>query len=142
VAVGHTIGQMNREPRERIDDRWQVSPRQPEGSRGRFGVDLGPFRLTPMVVVLVIALLGSLGYVAFALTVRDTTQIPMLVSGAFVLGIVFIALAVAGAMRTYQAGVEGRGGRAFGLALGGGVAAMIGFVCFALAIIGALVYQR
>jgi hypothetical protein len=133
---------MNREPRERIDDRWQVSPRQPDESRGRFGVDLGPVRLTPMVVVLVIALLGSLGYVAFALTVRDTTQIPMLVSGAFVLGIVFIALAVAGAMRTYRAGVEGRGGRAFGLALGGGVAAMIGFVCFALAIIGALVYQR
>jgi len=95
-----------------------------------------------MLIVLVIALVGSLAYVAFALTVRDTTQIPMLVSGAVVLGVVFIGLAVASAVRTYQAGVEGRGGRAFGLALGGGVAAMIGFVCFALAIIGALVYQR
>jgi hypothetical protein len=133
---------MNQAPRERIDDRWQVSPRQPDGSRGRVGVYLGPVHVTPMLVVLVVALFGSLAYVAFALTVRDTTQIPMLVSGAVVLGVVFIALAVAGAVRTYQAGVEGRGGRAFGLALGGGVAAMIGFICFALAIIGALVYQR
>jgi hypothetical protein len=133
---------MNRGPREQIDERWQVSPRQPDGSRGSGGVYLGPVRITPMLVVLVIALFGSLAYIVFALTVRDTTQIPMLVSGAVVLGVVFIALAVAGAIRTYQAGVEGRGGRAFGLALGGGVAAMIGFICFALAIIGALVYQR
>ena len=133
---------MNQAPREQIDDRWQVSPPQPEGSRGRAGVYLGPVHVTPMLVVLVGALFGSLAYVAFALTVRDTTQIPMLVSGAVVLGVVFIALAVAGAVRTYQAGVEGRGGRAFGLALGGGIAAMIGFICFALAIIGALVYQR
>ena len=133
---------MSRGPRERIDERWQVSPRQPDGSRGGFGLYLGPFRLTPMVFVLVVALLGSLAYVAFALTVRDTSQIPMLVSGAGVLGVVFFALAIAGAVRTYQAGVEGRSGRAFGLAFGGGLAAVIGFVCFALAIIGALVYQR
>jgi hypothetical protein len=125
-----------------MDDRWQVSPRQSDGSRGKAGVYLGPIHLTPMLVVLAIALLGSLAYVAFALTVRDTTQIPMLVSGAVVLGFVFLGLAVAGAVRTYQAGIDGRGGRAFGLALGGGVAAMIGFICFALAIIGALVYQR
>jgi hypothetical protein len=133
---------MNRDPRDRIDERWQVSPREADGSRGRVGVYIGPVRLTPMLVVIGIALFGSLGYIVFALTVRDTTQIPMLVSGAAVLGVVFIALAIAGAIRTYQAGVEGRGGRAFGLAFGGGLAAMIGFVCFALAIIGALVYQR
>jgi hypothetical protein len=133
---------MNRAPRERIDDRWQGSLREPEESGGGVGFNLGPVRITPLLVVLVIALVGSLAYIAFALTVRDTTQIPMLVSGAVVLGVVFIGLAIAGAVRTYQAGVEGRGGRAFGLALGGGVAAMIGFICFALAIIGALVYQR
>ena len=133
---------MNRGSRERIDDRWQDSPSEAEATQGRSGISLGPIRITPVLVVLVIALFGSLAYLAFALTVRDTSQIPMLVSGAVVLGVVFIALAVAGAMRTYQAGVEGRGGRAFGLALGGGVAAMIGFICFALAIIGALVYQR
>ena len=133
---------MNRGPRERIDEQWQATPRQADAPRGREGVYLGPVRLTPTLVVLVIALIGSLAYLAFALTVRDTSQIPMLVSGAVVLGVVFIGLAVAGAVRTYRAGVEGRGGRAFGLAIGGGVAAMIGFVCFALAIIGALVYQR
>jgi hypothetical protein len=149
LAAGHTIGQMNRGTRDQIDEHWQVSPREADGSRGRGddsrtpgGMYLGPVRITPMLVVLVVALVGSLAYVAFALTVRDTTQIPMLVSGAVVLGVVFIALAVAGAVRTYQAGVDGHGGRAFGLAIGGGIAAVIGFVCFALAIIGALVYQR
>ncbi len=95
-----------------------------------------------MRAVLAIALAGSLAYLAYALTVRDTSQIPMLASGAAVLGIVFVALAVAGAWNTYQAGVEGRSGRAFGLALGGGIAAMIGFVCFAFAIVLALVFQQ
>ena len=132
---------MTRGPREQDDEDWQESARYRDEPPRR-GVYLGPLRLTPTLVVLVIALIGSLAYLAFALTVRDTGQIPMLVSGAVVLGVVFIALAVAGAVRTYQAGVEGRGGRAVGLAIGGGVAAMIGFVCFALAIIGALVYQR
>jgi hypothetical protein len=133
---------MARQQPERIDDRWQVSPRTADVSRSRPGPHVGPIRLTPTVVVFLIALVGSLGYLAFALTVRDPSQIPMLASGAAVLGIVFIALAAAGAVRTYQAGVDGHGGRAFGLAVGGGIAAVIGFVCFAAAIVLALVWQR
>jgi hypothetical protein len=92
--------------------------------------------------VLVVALLGSLLFLAFALTVRDTSQIPLLASGAFVLGIVFIGLAAAAARSTYQAGTDGRNGRALGLAVGGGVAAIIGFVCVAMAIVLALLWKR
>jgi hypothetical protein len=133
---------MNQRPREQIDERWQVSPREADASRGRSGLYLGPVQVTPTLTVLVIAFVGSLAYIAFALTVRDASQIPMLASGAAILGIVFAALAVSGAVKTYQAGMDGRGGRAFGLAVGGGIAAVIAFLCFALAIVAALVYQR
>lgn len=92
-------------------------------------------------MVLVIALFGTLGYLAYALTVRDASQIPMLAAGAAVLGIVFLGLAVAGAQGTLQAGREGRNSHAFAMALGGGLAAMIGFGAFAGAIVLALVWR-
>jgi hypothetical protein len=101
---------------------------------------LGPIRVTPTRVVLVVALVGSLVYVAFAITVRDASAIPMLSSGAAVLGIVFVALAVAGVVETYRAGVVGLYRRAFGLAVLGGLAAMIAAGCFAGAIVLALVW--
>jgi len=100
------------------------------------------FRVTPVGVILVVALVGSLLFLAFALTVRDTSQIPLLASGAAVLGIVFVALAAAAARATYRAATDGRNGQAFGLALAGGGAAVIGFVCLALAIVLALLWQR
>jgi hypothetical protein len=116
--------------------------RPPTGSRGRgSGPHIGPVRITPTRVVLFLALVGSLAYLAFAITVRDASQIPMLSSGAAVLGIVFGALAVLGALSTYRAGVDGRSGQAFALAVMGGVAAMVAAGCFAAAIVLGLVLQ-
>lgn len=126
---------------ERIDERWQVSPRRPDGSRGRVGPYLGPIRLTPTRVTLGMALVGSLAFVLYAITVRDASQIPMLAAGSLVLGLVFAALAVAGAVGTYRAASEARGGRAFAGAVLGGVAAVIAFGCFAMAVILALVWR-
>ncbi|MDQ2964364.1 MAG: hypothetical protein M3R57_00730 [Chloroflexota bacterium] len=102
------------------------------------GTRIGPVLITPSRIVLVLALLGSLAYVAFALTVRDTAQLPMLSSGAAVLGIAFVALAVSGFLGIRQAGYEGNDRRALVLGLLGGLAAMIGFGCFAMAIIFAM----
>ncbi len=93
-----------------------------------------------MRLILLVALIGSFAYVAYAiLVVRDTSAIPMLALGAAILGVVFLALAVAGGRGTFQAGRDGRGRDAFLLAIGGGVAAMIAFGCFAGAIILTLV---
>ena len=88
--------------------------------------------------MLVLAVLGSLAYVAYALTVRDTAQLPLLSSGAAVLGIAFMALAVSGFLGIRQAGFEGRDGWAVLLALFGGISAIIGFGCFAMAIVLAM----
>lgn len=118
----------------------RVAPRAP-GSRSRQGPHVGPLRITPIRVVIALALIGSLAYLAFALTVRDTTQIPMLASGAAVLGVVFVALAISGALAAYRYGLDGAGGKAFGVAVVGGIAAMIAAGCFAAAVVLALVWQ-
>jgi hypothetical protein len=128
-----------REQNESVDDRWQVGPNSGDRSRRRSGPRIGPIRITPTRVVLAIALVGSVAFLAYALTVRESTQIPLLASGAAVLGIVFTALAVAGLIATYRAAREGASGRAFGLAVLGGIAALIAFGCVAGAIIMALV---
>jgi hypothetical protein len=127
---------------ERIDQRWQVSPRRPDGSRGRVGPHVGPVRLTPTRVTLAIALLGSLAFILYAITVRDPAQIPLLAAGSLVLGLVFAALACAGAVGTYRAAADGRAAAAFGTALLGGGAAIISFGCFAAAVILALVWRQ
>jgi MFS family permease len=124
------------------DDRMHVSPRNRDGSRRRVGPRLGPVRLTPTRVTLAVALLGSVAFLFYASTVRDTSQIALLAAGAFVLGIVFAALAVAGAIGTYRAASWGANGRAFGLALLGGIAAVIAFGCLAGALILAFLSPR
>lgn len=93
------------------------------------------------MVILAIALIGSLAYLLYAITVRDPSQIPLLASGAVVLGLVFAALAAYSLRATWRAGVVERNGRAVALGLLGGVAAMISAGCFALAIIGLLLRQ-
>ena len=128
-----------REQNESVDDRWQVGPNSGDRSRRSSGPRIGPIRITPTRVVLAIALVGSVAFLAYALTVRESTQIPLLASGAAVLGIVFTALALAGLIATYRAAREGASGRAFGLAVLGGIAALIAFGCVAGAIIMALV---
>jgi hypothetical protein len=127
---------------QRIDRRtWQREP----GDVDLFdeGEPEAPARrVTPVRVALVIALVASLVYVGFALTIRDSSQVPLLASGFAILGIVLVAMAVIAVRSTWRAATDGRNGPAFGLAVGGGIAAMLGFGCIALAIVLALVWER
>lgn len=120
-----------------MTDRRRSQSRQ--GARRRApaqtGRRLGPIPLTPTSIVLVLAILLSLGYLAFAVTVRDASQIPLLASGAVVLGIVFGAVAVTSLISLWRSSVQGRDGRAFGHALVGGVAAIVAAGCLAAAYI-------
>jgi hypothetical protein len=111
---------------------------EPERARGPAGPRLGVPRLTPTRVILAVAILGSAGFVAYAFTVRDLSQVPLLAAGLGVLGLAFAALAVTGAISTYRAGALGAPGRALGLAVLGGVAAMIAMACFTGAVILAI----
>lgn len=96
----------------------------------------GGRRITPGAVFLGVAIIGSIIYMAYAVTVREASQIPLLASGLVVLAIVFGALAGYSLRETWRAGADGRGRRALLNSLIGGVAAMIAAVCLAFAIIG------
>ena len=98
-------------------------------------------RISPGVVFLAIALIGSVIFALYAVTVRDPSQIPLLTAGGAVLGIVFLCLALYSLRATWQAGIDGRNGRALGLGIGGGIAAIIGAGCVAGAIILFLLSQ-
>jgi hypothetical protein len=128
-------------PRERPNDRWQVSPRAATGSRRRTGLHVGPIRITPLRASLAIALVGAgLFNLVAVLVVRDERQIPMLSSGFLVMGLALGALAVGAAIETWRAGADGRSGQAFAFALAGGVAGLAAAGCFAGAVILALLW--
>lgn len=130
---------MDRNARQPVAARRDVAPRRPSPPPPPpRGTRIGPVLITPVRLVLVLALVGSLAYVVFALSVRDTAQLPMLASGAAVLGIAFMALAVSGVLGIRQAGYEGNDRRAVLLALLGGLAAIIAFGCLAMAIVLAM----
>ncbi len=126
---------------QRIDraEAWADDPDEAPEPRG---AHMGRLSITPLGVALALALVGSLLYLAFALTVRDASQVPMLASGFAILGLVLLTLAFLGARSTYRLASDGRNGPAFGLALVGGLAAMVGFGCLAGAIVLALVWRR
>jgi len=67
----------------------------------------GGRRITPGVIFLVMAIVGSIVYMAYTVTVRDTSQIPLLASGAVVLAVVFGALAAYSLRATWRAGTDG-----------------------------------
>ncbi len=121
-----------------MSDQRHVVRRGPDGRRVREGLWLGPLRITPTRVILTVAVVGSVGYFAYAITVRDAAQIPMLASGAAVLGIVFMALTIAGAVETLRAARADRPGRSVVAAVFGGTAGIIAFGCFAAAAVMAL----
>lgn len=132
------------DPSSRPDDRrYQATPvaRPPIARRPLTGPRLGSRRLSPTVITLAVALGGSLLFIIYAVAVRDASQIPMLAAGSAVLGIVFSALAVAGAVWTYRASKEGEGGRAFAFALLGGFAALAAAAGFATSVVLALVWR-
>jgi hypothetical protein len=107
--------------------------RRPPQASPRTGFQ--PPNVTPGLIILAVALIGSVIFALYTITVRDASQIPLLAAGAVALGIVFIALAVYAVRATWNAGVAGRNRKALGLAIAGGLAAIIGSGCLAGAII-------
>jgi hypothetical protein len=96
---------------------------------------VGPIALTPTSVLLMIALVGSVAYFLYTLSVRDASQIPLMAAGLVVLGVVFVAIAGVGLVATWRSSIGGRDGRALAHALVGGAACLAAAGCFSLAII-------
>jgi hypothetical protein len=114
------------DPRDRDPDRERYTDDDYAGYDDS-GYEPGPRRrgISPVAIFLVIAIIGSIAYMAYVVTVREATQIPLLASGAVVLAIVFGALAAFCLRTVWRSGLErGSGGRALLTALVGGGAAM------------------
>lgn len=76
----------------------------------------------PVLFVLVVAILAGGGLVVYGSFVdRTRTQVPILVSGFIVAGLALAILAVASALSAVRSARHGRGGRAFFVALFGGI---------------------
>lgn len=110
-----------------------TAPRQ-----GRY---LGPVRLTPALIVVVVVLIGSLVFDAWVvLSVRDG-QIPLLATGFVVTGASFAAIAIGALVGMWGAASRAAGGTSFALALVGGLAGLAAIGCFAISALLALVWN-
>jgi hypothetical protein len=132
------LDEVPRQGRDRspVRDQARRSDWDDDGSdeEGR-GPRLGPVRITPTRVILAIAVVGSIGFGLYTVTVRDANQIPLLAAGLTVLGLVFGMLTIAGVIATYRAGSDEQAVRAMFLAIGAGVASIITLGCLAGAVL-------
>lgn len=106
----------------------------------RRGPHVGPVAITPLRVTLLIALLGGLVFLAYAVIVRDQLQVPLLATGFAVVGIVFAVMAVLAVNGLLKAGRDGRDGTAVATAVAGGLIAVAALMSLAAAVIMGLIW--
>jgi hypothetical protein len=107
----------------------------------RTGRYLGPVRITPTRVTLLIALAGGLLFLAYATLVRDQLQVPLMATGFAVCGIVLAVIAGMSVASVMRAGREGRDGAAVLTALLGGLIAVASLMLLAGAVIMSLIWS-
>jgi hypothetical protein len=113
------------------DDEGPFEDEEPErAERPKLPLSERLKRTPPAVVILTIAAVGSSGFLVWQLASR-TAPISVLTSSAVVTGLVYVAVTIVCTIATYQAGYEGRTGRAFLLAFIGGISAIIAALSFA-----------
>ena len=115
-------------------------PPAPPTSRRR-GRYLGPLRITPAVVLVALALIGSAGFIVYVVTQVEDEQIPLLGAGFGVMGASFAAIAIGCLVGMWRAAARTRAGRALGLAIIGGIAGMIAIGCFGFTVVSGLLWK-
>src|SRR5690606_34311482 len=80
-----------------------AEPRRSEPRSRAVGPHVDPVRITVTRVVLSVALLGGLAFLAYAVIVRDQLQVPLMASGFAIVGLVFAAIAIVGAANVVRA---------------------------------------
>jgi len=127
--------------RNQSDTRSQVAPREPSGRRRRTGTHIGPVRVTPVRVTLLVALAGGIGFLLWSVLVRDQLQVPLMATGFAICGLVFTAVALLSVAAVVRAGRDGRDGPAVLTALLGGLFAIAALMSFAAAVIMSLIWS-
>lgn len=107
----------------------------------REGRYIGPLRITPAVIVVALAFVGSLLFIGWVVLAVDEDQIPLLASGFVVLGASFAAIAIGTLLGMWRAASRANGRRALLLAIVGGIAGMAAIGCFTVSALSALVWN-
>jgi hypothetical protein len=123
---------------ERMDE---VRARATSRDLPREGRYIGPLRITPAVIVVALAFVGSLLFIGWVVIAVDEEQIPLLASGFVVLGTSFAAIAVGTLLGMWRAASRAKGRRALLLAIVGGLSGMAAIGCFTVAALSALVWN-
>jgi hypothetical protein len=105
----------------------------------RRGLHIGPVPITPALVLVTIALVGSIAYVLYVVTQVEDEQIQLLGYGFGVMGASFAAIAIGAVVAIWRAASRARAGRALVLAIVGGVAGLCAIGCFTFTAIALLV---
>src|SRR3954466_1478876 len=120
-----------------------MTPSQPAAARSaerRRGAHLGPIAITPIRVILFIALVGGFAFLLYSLLVRDQLQVPLMASGFAVIGLVLAAMAVLALVSVIRSGRAGRDGTAVVTALFGGLLAAAALMALAAAAIMGMIW--
>jgi hypothetical protein len=105
----------------------------------RRGLYIGPLKITPAVVLVAVALLGSIAYIAYVVLRVEDQQILLLGYGFGVLGATFAVIAIGSLVEMWKAASRARAGRALGLAIIGGVAGLAAIGCLTFTVLSRLV---
>jgi len=98
----------------------------------RKGLHVGPIPLTLPLIVVLLVLIGSVVFIGWVvLNIRDD-QIPLLSVGFLALGASFAAISVGAVIGMWRAASRSEGGRAFALALTGGLAGLAAIGAFSI----------
>ena len=92
-------------------------------------------------IVLGLAIVGSIAYIAYVVLKVEDNQIPLMAVGFVVLGASLAAVAIWCVWGIWRAASRARGGRAFLLAIVGGIAGLGAIGCLAVAVVSALVWN-
>jgi fatty acid desaturase len=98
-------------------------------------------RISVPGVLLTLLIVGSIAYIGYVVLKVEDNQIPLMAAGFVVLGASLAAVALWCVAGIWRAASRSRGGRAFLLAIIGGIAGVSAIGCFAVAAISALVWS-
>ena len=118
-----------------------ISPPVSPAGPTRRGLYLGPLKITPAVVLVAIALLGSAGFILYVTFRVEDEQIPLLAAGFGVLGACFAAIAIGTLVEMWRAASRARAGRALGLAIVAGISGLIAIGCFTFTALATMVWN-
>ncbi len=112
----------------------RAAPDAPRGPR------IGPLRITPVRVTLVLALAGGVAFLFWSIVVRDQLQVPLMATGFLICGLVLLVSGVLGLRAVFAAGRQGRDGAAVLTALAAGLATALSMLLLAGAIIMSMIW--